>query len=136
MKRLDPSAIRVIDDNHNCVAGTFIYDLGERCTFSRARLKTLVEAIHRIARQRARGLDLDSATATKLFNLYEMVVRCSLLAHFDPQDGARIEKLPAGRRRDWHDDIDEFHDAIWSYMSGVLIPRSPARSPSKPPTKY
>ena|GEM_PF-6872473 len=94
MKRLDPSAIRVIDDNHACVAGTFTYDLDERCTFSRSRLKTLVEAIHRIAAQRSRGLDLDSVTATKLFDLYEMVVRCSLLAHFDPQDGARIEKLP------------------------------------------
>jgi hypothetical protein len=123
MKRFDPAAMKVIDDNHRGVPGTFTHDLHEREIFSRARLKTMIEAVDRIAVQRAHGLALDPPTATKLFDLYDYIVRCSLLAHFDPQDACRIRRLPAGRRRDWHDDLDDLHRSIWSCMSGALIPK-------------
>src|SRR5437660_7670385 len=114
MSKLDPVAMRVIDENLEVAQGTFIYHLHERLTFDRASLKSLVEAVERIAAQRTRGLELDSVTATKLFHLYDYVVRCALLAHFDPQDGCRIKKLLRGRARDWHDDLDELHGAVWS----------------------
>src|SRR5258708_6145323 len=71
MKRFDPAAMRVLDDNHAGAPGTFTHDLHQRNTFSRTRLKTLIEAVDRIAEQRARGLALDSVTATKLFDLYD-----------------------------------------------------------------
>jgi hypothetical protein len=127
MKTLDRTAMKVIEDNHACAPGSFIYDLHERDTFNRAGLKRLIDAMDRIAAQRARGLALDSVTATKLFDLYDGIVRRLLLAHFDPQDGCRIKNLPAGKRRDWHDDLDDLHDAIWSCLSGSLIPKSGAR---------
>jgi hypothetical protein len=127
MKRFDKAAMKVIDDNHVGTSGTFTYDLHERLIFSRGRLKTLIEATDRIAAQRAHGLDLDPVTATKLFDIYDYIVRCSLLSHFDPQDGYQIRRLPAGKRRDWNDDLDELHLSIWSCLSGALIPKRPAR---------
>jgi hypothetical protein len=128
MKTPTRAAMNVIDDNHACEPGTFFHDLHERDTFNRTSLRRLIDAVDRISAQRARGLALDSMTATKLFDLYDSVVRGSLLAHFDPQDACRIRKLPAGRRRDWHDDLDELHNSIWSYLSGSLIPKSGTRS--------
>lgn len=108
-------ATTILEQNYNCTANSFIYELHEHSVFSKSHFWDFYDSVIALAKGtpvNERTMD----TAMKITVVYQHILK-EIIYHFDENDGAHLKQFPS----DYTEYIARLDDAIDAYFRNVFV---------------
>ena len=107
-------AREILDKNHKCIEGSFVYSLYEECVFSEAGFWDFYDCVITLAKAE-KSLEI----AGKITFVYQWFLK-EIIWHFDPNDAAEQKHFP----ENYTDYIERLDGAMDAYFRGVFADES------------